>query len=208
MFIERETQMKKLMLVAAVAAMATGTVAAQEGPWMVRARAVNLIMENKDEVAGGALGLSVNNKVIPEVDISYFFNPNVAAELILTVPQRQQVLSSGSEIGSFNHLPPTLMLQYHFTNLKGFKPYVGVGYNYTKISSANVAGGTYTLDSHSTGLAYQVGVDIPLDKKWSINIDYKKVNLQTDVYTAATGVNNGSLKLNPGLLGVGVGYRF
>mgnify|MGYP006166476513 CR=1 FL=1 len=31
--------------------------------------------------------LSVNNKTIPEVDISYFINKNVAVELILTVPQ-------------------------------------------------------------------------------------------------------------------------
>lgn len=197
--------MKKLMLVAAVAALAAGSVAAQESPWLVRARAVNLTMANQNETP---LDLSVNNKVIPEVDISYFFNPNVAAELILTVPQRQQVLLSGSEIGSFNHLPPTLMLQYHVTGLQGYKPYVGVGYNYTKISKVNVADGAYTLDGHSTGLAYQIGVDIPLDKKWSINIDYKKVNLQTDVYDASTGASQGRLKLNPGLLGIGVGYRF
>ena len=198
--------MKKAILVAALAAVAAGTVAAQQSPWMVRARAVNLIMENKDEVAGGALALSVNNKVIPEVDVSYFFTNNIAAELILTVPQRQQVLSNGTEIGSFNHLPPTLLLQYHFTDFTGFKPYVGFGYNYTKFTSENILGGAASMSSSSTGSAYQLGVDIPLDKQWSLNIDYKKVNLKTDVYTG--GANAGTLKVNPGLVGVGVGYRF
>ena len=197
--------MKKAILVAALAAVAAGTVAAQQSPWMVRARAVNLIMENKDQTDLN-LGLSVNNKVIPEVDVSYLFNKHIAAELILTVPQRQQVLSNGTEVGSFNHLPPTLLLQYHFTDFTGFKPYVGFGYNYTKITAENVLGGAASLSPSSTGSAYQLGVDIPLDKQWFLNVDYKKVNLKTDVYTA--GANHGTLKLNPGLVGVGVGYRF
>ena len=51
----------------------------------MRARAVNLDSANKDSTG---LGLSVNDKVIPEVDVSYFFTPNIAAELVLTVPQK------------------------------------------------------------------------------------------------------------------------
>jgi outer membrane protein len=40
----------------------------------------------------------------------------------------------------------------------------------------------------------------------SLNIDVKKVYLKTHVY--AGGVDAGTLKLDPVLLGVGVGYRF
>ena len=81
--------MKKQVISAIALAAATllsGTAYAQakEGPWMVRVRAVNLDSANTDSTG---LGLSINNKVIPEVDISYFFTPNLAAELILTVPQ-------------------------------------------------------------------------------------------------------------------------
>ena len=54
---------------------------AEEGPWLVRARAVHLDSANKDSTG---LDLSINDKWIPEVDISYFFTKNLAAELILT----------------------------------------------------------------------------------------------------------------------------
>ena len=56
-------------------------------------------------------GLTVNNKWLPEVDISYFFTPNLAAELILTVPQKHTVYAGGTSIGSLKHLPPTLLLR-------------------------------------------------------------------------------------------------
>lgn len=194
---------KQLIVIAALAACGMGAVQAQETPWMVRARAVHLDMSNQDSTG---LGLSVNNKTIPEVDVSYFFSPNVAAELILTVPQKQTVSSNGTSIGTFKHLPPTLLLQYHFTGLNGYKPYVGAGINYTDISKVNLLGGVATLDKDSWGGALQAGVDIPLDKNWSLNFDVKKVYIKTHVYAA--GVNAGTLKLDPVLVGAGVGYRF
>ena len=194
---------KQLIVIAALATCGMGAVQAQETPWMVRARAVHLDMFIQDSTG---LGLSVNNKTIPEVDVSYFFSPNVAAELILTVPQKQTVSSNGTSIGTFKHLPPTLLLQYHFTGLNGYKPYVGAGINYTDISKVNLLGGVATLDKDSWGGALQAGVDIPLDKNWSLNFDVKKVYIKTHVYAA--GVNAGTLKLDPVLVGAGVGYRF
>ena len=193
---------KQLIVMAALAACGVGAAQAQETPWMVRARAVHLDMANKDSTG---LGLSVDNKTIPEVDVGYFFTPNIATELILTVPQKQTVSSNGTSIGTFKHLPPTLLLQYHFTGLNGYKPYVGAGINYTDISKVSLPTGV-TLDSHSWGGALQVGVDIPLDKHWSINFDVKKVYIKTDVYS--TGTSIGTLKLDPMLVGAGVGYRF
>lgn len=199
--------MKKQIVVAAVlAACAASSVMAQtvsEGPWMVRARAVHLDMSNKDSTG---LGLAVNNKTIPEVDISYFYTPNVAVELILTVPQEQKVYSNGTQIGTFKHLPPTLLAQYHFTGLTGYKPYVGLGINYTDISKVNILGGAAKLDGDSWGGALQAGVDIPLDKNWSINLDVKKVYIKSHVYSG--GASAGTLKLDPVAAAVGVGYRF
>ena len=195
--------MKKILIAAAVGMLVAGHVAAQESPWLVRARAVQLNMENKDSTG---LNLNVNDKTIGEVDVSYFLNKNVAAELILTLPQRQTVYAGAAGIGNFKHLPPTLTLQYHFTDLGGYKPYVGAGLNYTKITGTNLTTG-HTLDESSYGAALQAGVDVPLTKQVSLNFDVKKVYIKTDVYTAA-GVNAGTLKLDPVLVGVGVGYRF
>jgi outer membrane protein len=158
-----------------------------------------------NDTTGAGLDLNVSNKTIPEVDISYFFNKNVAAELILTVPQKQNVYTGSSHLGTFKHLPPTLTAQYHFTNFNGFKPYVGAGLNFTKISDEKLQG--YTLSNNSIGAALQAGVDIPLTKQVSLNFDVKKVYLKTHVY-ASSGADAGILKLDPVLVGVGVGYRF
>ena len=173
-----------------------------ESPWQIRLRSVHLDSVNKDTTP---LGLSINNKSFAEIDFTYFFNKNVAAELVLTTPQKQRLYSNGSDIGSFKHLPPTLMLQYHFTDVQGFKPYVGAGINYTRFSGESLPAGV-SLDSHSWGSAWQAGFDIPLDKNWSINFDVKKVYIRTDVY--ADGSSLGRLRVDPLLYGVGIGYRY
>ena len=195
--------MKKILIAAAVGMLVAGSVAAQESPWLVRARAVNLNMANEVTTAGLAT-VGANDKTIGEVDVTYFFNKNVAAELILTLPQSQAVYAGTSPLGSFKHLPPTLTLQYHFTDFQSFKPYVGAGINYTKITGDNLTG--FHLDNHSYGAAFQAGVDVPLTKQVSLNFDVKKVYIRSDVYDSSGSV--GTLKLDPVLVGVGVGYRF
>jgi len=200
----KESVMKKILLAVAACMLVAGQAQAQESPWLVRLRAVRLDMLNHDSTG---LGLSVNNKTIPEFDVSYFFTENIATELVLTVPQKQNVYSNGTKIGTFKHVPPTLTAQYHFTNFNGFKPYVGAGFNYTKIYDVNIASGAYRLENDSFGYALQVGVDIPLTPQISLNFDVKKVGLRTKVYDSA-GVSQGTLKLDPVLFGVGIGYRF
>jgi outer membrane protein len=194
---------KNLLAVAVLCALTSGAAFAQqaESPWLVRVRAVHLDSANKDSTG---LGLSVNNKTIPEVDITYFFNKNVAAELILTVPQKHDLRSNGTNIGSLKHLPPSLLVQYHF-DAPGFKPYVGAGVNYTRFSSVNLPAGV-DIDRNSWGGALQVGVDIPLSKNLSLNFDVKKVYIKTDVF--AGGAKAGTFKVDPVLVGVGLGWRF
>lgn len=197
--------MKKTLLAAAVLCSLTSGAALaqqqQEGNWLVRVRAVNLDSSNGG--AAGAAGVSINNRVIPELDISYFFTPNLAAELVLTYPQKHDVRVGGNKVGSIKHLPPTLMAQYHFTNFGAFKPYVGLGLNYTRFSSVNIANGAVTVKKNSVGAAFQVGADFALNKNWSLNLDVKKVLIDTEV-----SAGMGKFKVDPVLVGLGVGYRF
>ena len=203
------TIMKKTLLaVAALCAMTSGAAMAQQqdGKWQVRVRAVNLDAANKGSAAD-ALNLTVNDKVIPELDISYYFTPNFAAELILTYPQKHNVRAGATQIGTLKHLPPTLLAQYHFTNFGAFKPYVGAGINYTRFSSVkDTVGIDWDVKRNSWGGALQVGFDYALDKNWSLNFDIKKVYIDTDV--SVGGANVGKFKVDPLLVGVGVGYRF
>ena len=175
---------------------------AQATPWMVRVHALSLDSANKDSTG---LDLTVNNKVFPEVDISYFFTPNVAAELVLTYPQKHTVKAGGTEIGSLKHLPPTLSLQYHFTDLGAFKPYVGAGLNYTRFSGVNLPAGV-AIDKNSFGLAVGAGFDYEIQKNIYLNVDVKKVQIKTTV--SAGGTELGDFKVDPLLVGVGIGWRF
>ena len=199
--------MKKQITLAAAAlcTLMSGAAMAQqttEGPWLVRARAVHLDSANKDSTG---LNMSVNDKWLPEVDITYFFNKNIAAELILTVPQRHTLSAGGTAIGSLKHLPPSLLVQYHFTDAPGFKPYVGAGVNYTRFSSIRLPAGV-DVDRNSFGGALQLGVDIPVAKDVYLNFDVKKVYIKTDV--SAAGNKIGTFKVDPVLFGIGLGWRF
>jgi len=181
---------------------------ADEGPLLVRVRALHLDSANTDSTS---LGLSINNKTFPEVDFSYFLAPNIAAELILTYPQKQRIYSNGSEIGSLKHLPPTLTLQYHFNPAGTFRPYVGAGVNYTNFSSVSFTPAVEaalkpSIKHNSWGLAWQAGADIQVAKGTYLNFDVKKVKLGTTVYS--NGASAGKFKVDPLLASVGLGWRF
>ncbi|BDU70169.1 outer membrane protein [Geothrix oryzae] len=181
----------------------------QESPWMVRLRAVSLQPADKSDAAAGlpADAIHVSSKTIPEVDISYFFTKNLAAELVLTVPQKHDVTLGGAKIGTFKELPPTLTAQWHFLPGQTVDPYVGLGLNLTLISDVKLADGALDLDKTSVGPAAQVGVDFKVARQCFINVDVKYAQIRSDVKTAA-GAKVTGVKVDPFLFGVGVGYRF
>lgn len=203
--------MKKIVIALSLAAIGTISTQAmaQEGTWLLRGRAVNISPANGSDPVGGtgaADRITVSKKTIPEFDVSYFVTPNIAAELILTYPQKHTVYLDGADIGTFKHLPPTLSLQYHFAPTGDVNPYLGAGVNYTNISAVNLLGGKGGLESNSFGLSLQAGVDFKIDKNWSFNIDVKKVQIRSDVKISGAKVS--AVKVDPLLVGVGFGYRF
>ncbi|WP_425294116.1 OmpW/AlkL family protein [Mesorhizobium delmotii] len=183
-------------------------------PWQIRLRALGVITEDSGYVnAVPGSGLSYSNSVTPELDISYFFTDNVAAELILGTTYAN-ITGQGSigglgNIGKVWLLPPTLTLQYHFTDFGAFEPYVGAGVNYT-IFYHQEAGSADDLKVKNTfGTALQVGFDYKLDQHWGVNFDVKKLFLKPDFdVTVAGAKQTGKAELDPWLIGAGVTYRF
>ena len=166
--------------------------------------------------------IEIRDIFIPELDISFFFTKHIAAELVLTYPQKHELHFHNSAIGafksgSFKHLPPTLMLQYHFMPDSWFRPYIGGGVNYTfffdeKIVVPGVTG--LRLETGSLGGALQFGFDVKLKKICScipddlfLNADLKKVFIDSKVKNGA-GVTISNLNPDPLVIGVGLGYRF
>lgn len=185
-------------------------------PWMIRGRALVVLPETGASLqAGGApitgAGVDISTSVVPELDITYFFTPNIAAELILGVTPhsvRGEGALAGTPIGHVWLLPPTLTLQYHFTQVGAFKPYIGAGVNYTVFFEESARGPFTKFDlKNNVGAVLQAGVDIMIDRHWGINFDVKKVFLDTDV-ALNSGAVTGKVKIDPWLIGTGVTYRF
>ena len=182
-------------------------VMAQENPWMVRVRATNLNWDNCQTSGVQSNNITAKDKTIPEFDVSYFFTKNIAAELVLTYPQKVNVDLGAGNIGYVRALPPTLLAQYHFDAIGPVKPYVGAGVNYTIFSRReSLLGGAAAIDNASLGYALQAGADYMLNKNWGINLDVKYIQIKTDVKVG--GANIGNLNLSPIATSVGVTYKF
>lgn len=184
-------------------------------PWSVRLRATYLETVDRSN-AFSALGIafasdavSVSDKLIPEIDVAYAFNDRWTAELVLTVPQSHRVSLAGvGRLGSFKHLPPTLLLQYRGNPGGTLRPYIGAGVNFTLIwdDKLSVAGVPLALENYSVGLAAQAGLDWKVNERWSLNLDVKRAALRTDVSAAGTVLTEA--QLDPWLYAVGLRYAF
>jgi outer membrane protein len=182
--------------------------AQDSGNVLLRARLTHLDSVNGDTTG---LKLSVNNKTYGSIDASWFLGPNVAGELSVSSGQRHTLYADGSAIGSLRQTPVTLSLQYHYTGLQGWRPYVGLGVHYTRLSSVSFDPAVVTalgpdVERSSTGLAAQIGADVMLGGGWLVNLDARKVQVRTDV--SSLGSKVGTFKIDPLLLSVGLGYRF
>jgi outer membrane protein len=192
--------MKPILITAALMTLLPLT--AQADNWMMRVRAINIAphIGTSPSVAG----LDVSSEWTPEIDFTYFVTPHIGMELILAT-QRHEVTLNGASLGKLSHLPPTLTVQYHFQPTPSIKPYVGAGINYTHFYNVDLAPGL-TIDRNSFGGALQAGVDIAVTQNGYINLDVKKIWINTDVKSGGTKLTN--LEINPVVWGVGYGFRF
>lgn len=217
---------------------------AEAGDIVVRLRATNVSPDESSSLgrktdqaygAGTAAALygnagaevRVDDNWIPEIDFSYYFTKNLAAELILATGTRHDVKTSSvgalmttDKLGSVNLLPPTLTLQWHFMPDQTFDPYLGAGVNYTYFMDKNLTAQTIVgpqkikLENDSWGGALQFGVDVNLKDRWLLNFDVKKVWISTDVKLRAPVLGTpgwqkiDSLDIDPWVISVGFGKKF
>lgn len=202
--------------------------------WRIRLRGVAVMPQESATI--GVIGgdAKISTSFIPELDFTYFFDRHFAAELILgTTRHKVSTVSSDlSAIGAASNanvdlgkvwlLPPTLTLQYHYPVGK-FNPYLGAGINYTIFYSADQGPVVKDISyKNKFAFAAQAGFDIDISKNMFINVDVKKLFLSTTTTVDASNLTpagspelspvlqniNADVKINPWLLGVGIGYKF
>ncbi len=214
--------MKKLVICSIMLLFGISTVAiAQESadtgnsPWQFRLRGIVVTPDESAKIEAIGGDASISTTIVPEFDISYFFDENWSLELILATT-KHEVEAAGTSAGNIDlgHvwlLPPTLTGQYHFTG-GNFIPYVGAGLNLTLFYGVDEGPVADDVDyDTSIGYALQAGFDFMLNDKWFLNADVKKLFLTTDATinaTTALGATVGAdVDINPWIIGFGVGVK-
>lgn len=198
------------MMVGLTTAAATN---AQDTKFQIRVRGIAVAPTESATITVINGDVDIDVAYVPEVDLTLFFTPNLAAELILATT-KHNAAAIGTDLGAVDLgsiwlLPPTLTLQYHFLPAGPFSPYIGAGGNLTFFYNADVPGTTVTDASYSTsgGFAVQAGADIAIgDGPWFVNVDAKKIFLSTDVELNDASIL-ADVTIDPWVLGAGFGYR-
>ncbi|MGA8172586.1 MAG: OmpW family outer membrane protein [Methylocystis sp.] len=154
---------------------------------------------------------STSWSVIPMLDVAYYLNKNWAVEAICCVSPAH-IQGTGTIASEFAHtwvFPPTLLLQYHFTNFGRFQPYLGVGVNFTTYWGTRVNTQTWQLPvmpgsllgvggagltglnaqfqsatvTPSWGVAGQAGFDYMFNEHWGVNLDIKYIMMEPTVHS-------------------------
>lgn len=198
--------MKKLIAALAIGLVSASAFAAQ-GDILARFRVINVSPDVSSTDTLSAIHSDVKSSTVPEVDFTYMITNNIGAELILGT-SRHELKSDLGSLGKVSVLPPTLTVQYHFNPEGSIRPYAGVGVNYTRFYSNDLKVGSSNvdIDKNSWGLAAQVGVDVAINKDWFVNVDVKKIQL--DTRARLNGADIGKLTLDPWVFGLGIGTKF
>lgn len=159
--------------------------------------------------SGDPIPVEISDEVVPSLQIEYFFNDHVSAELLCCVATHDVTAAQGAvDLGEVTHFPPTVTLKYRWTNFGPVEPYVGAGVNFTSfIDSAPPAGRHVEYDS-SVGPALQAGVDYRLDDHWALNFDVRRIWINTDVSISGDVVASDSVDIDPWVVSTAVAYRF
>lgn len=225
--------MNKSIFIAALLSTATGATPAlaqdsqgiSAGDVLVRVRAIAVVPNERSSGITPAFPnekVSVDDSIMPEVDVTYMATDNIGFELIAATTKHTASGITGTtgtigDLASTWVLPPTLTVQYHLNPHGKVRPYVGAGVNYTLFYSEKASPGLVTAVgatkvnmSSSFGWAAQAGVDFDIGNDMFLNIDVKYIDIDTDVTltTTAAGIQRVRVNLDPVVIGVGVGFRF
>ncbi|QYJ76707.1 outer membrane protein OmpW [Shewanella sp. FJAT-52076] len=213
--------MKKSYLSGLIAASLLSVVSAsalahQAGDIIVRAGAVVVAPNESSPVVADVAEFGVSNNTQLGLNFGYMLTDNWAIELLAATPFTHDVsLGVLGKIAETKHLPPTLVAQYYFGNANSaFRPYVGVGVNYTNFFDTeftNDLDGALTDLSLSTsvGWAAQVGFDYSFNKNWMLNASVWYADISTDVkFNLGDTPVVVETDIDPWVYMVSVGYKF
>lgn len=216
---------KSLLAIALLSSLSTVTLANQAGDILVRGGLTMVSPDSSKAVVlldgdDSGLQVSADDDVQLGLNIVYFFDNNWAIELLAATPFDHDIKlhdrSTTTLLANAKQLPPTLSALYYFDMDSAFKPYVGLGINYTIFFDDSFTK-TYSdtgfsdleLDN-SFGFSAQVGADYDLGDNWSVSVSARYIDISTDATFKVGGSTNGlaTVDINPMVYSVMLGYTF
>ncbi|KPD21852.1 OmpW/AlkL family protein [Idiomarina abyssalis] len=187
-----------------------------------------------ETVAGlpeNSTGVGVNTNTQLGLTFDYALTNNWTVELVAATPFSHDITATGAlaglKVGKTKHLPPTLLAQYHFDlNNDMFKPFIGVGVNYTAFFDEQIDPqlrstlgdlGVVTADDsvslalkNSWGYALQAGVNVELTKDWGLHFMVSRMDIDTtgDVRVNDTTIQSVDVDIDPYVAMAGIRYSF
>jgi outer membrane protein len=175
--------------------------------------------------ADSTMTLTVDDNTQLGLNFLYFYDNNFAVEVLaatpfthdVTIHDKNAVLNvDGAKLGEVTHLPPTVSALYYFDTTSAFKPYVGVGLNYTiffdeKFEAAPKSLGLSDLElDGSFGLSAQLGMDYLLNDNFHINASVRYIDISTDATFDVGGESIGAatIDVDPMVYSLMLGYKF
>lgn len=211
------------VLMTAISVLSTsawGQTTSKDAEWQFRVRAVQSDFSNKsnpfnlaavNNFAFGRDAIGIKNKSAAAIDVTRFLGGGLAFELGYSLPTKRSYTAVGGGSGTVEMSQTTAMLQYHFKSFKsGLSSYVGAGYGSINSTSQNfrLLNTTRTNVGSANGLALQLGLDYKLSESVYLNLDYKYLQAKANLSQASNGTPLTSLKLDPSVYGIGIGFRF
>jgi outer membrane protein len=140
--------------------------------------------------------------------------PNVGVELVLGWPPTITATGAGTvpflgEVLTAKNIAPTVMVNYHFGDRSAaWRPYLGLGVNYTYFADAKTPYGWDVNLSSSWGLAAQAGIDYAINPQWGLFASVAKVQVKSDLVAVGAAVLQTTIDFRPVTYAAGLSYKF
>ncbi|MEI6027509.1 MAG: OmpW family outer membrane protein [Betaproteobacteria bacterium] len=142
-------------------------------------------------------------------------NPNFGFEMVVGVPPKISARATGSvaflgdKVLTARNLAPTLMLNYSFGDAGAtWRPYVGIGANFTRFSDIQSSLAPKVEMSDSFGLALQAGVNYSLSKQWGLFGSISAIDVSSKLVATGNTVLTTTIDFRPIVYTLGTSYRF
>lgn len=197
-------------LIAAGLGLVAPALAQSQGEWTLGLGIANVNPKSDNgKLAGGAVPTDIGDSTRPTITFEYFIRDNLGIEVLGALPFKHSIKSNDTEIGTVKHLPPVVSLQYHFDATPQFKPFVGVGVNFTGFYDSDARGplaGSNLRVKNSWGLAAHVGADYWISDRGAIRADLRWIDIDADV--ELNGAKIGKVEVDPVVAGISYVMKF